>query len=133
MNVTLRTDNGNLNKFIGTNTNGKQVIIGTEGEGVGPMESVLLALAGCSVIDVIMILKKMRQDVADVEVAVQGARQEEIPRTFTQIHLHYKLYGRVKQSKAEKAIQSSVEKYCSVSKMLEKAADISTSFEIISK
>jgi putative redox protein len=130
MNVTLSTADGNLNKFIGTNEAGIDVTIGHQGEGVSPMENVLVSLAGCSTIDIIMILQKMRQEVVKVTVDVKSKRRDDIPRTFTDIHLHFIIFGNVKTNKAEQAVASSMEKYCSVSKMLEKAATITSSFEV---
>jgi len=131
MNVTLSTLDGNLHKFIGRNEAGVEVTIGHKGEGVSPMENVLVSLAGCSTIDVIMILQKMRQEVSKVTVDVKSKRREDIPKTFTDIHLHFIIIGAVKNSKAEQAVASSMEKYCSVSKMLEKAATITSSFEVV--
>jgi len=95
------------------------------------MNTVLMAIAGCSTIDIVMILEKMRQDIKDVKVQVEGTRQDEIPRVFTGIHMHYQLFGKIKDKKAEQAVALSIEKYCSVSKMLEKAATVTTSYEII--
>lgn len=133
MKVSLSTDKGNLNRFIGTNSRGNSLVLGANGEAIGPMESVLISLAGCSTIDVVMILKKMRQDVTDIKVEVDSKRRDEIPRIFTEIHLHYKIYGKVKDKKAEQAIKSSMETYCSVSRLIEKSASISSSFEVLPK
>jgi len=129
MKVTLQT-NGALDLFEARNEAGQSIAIGTNGKAVGPMESVLMAAAGCSTIDIIMILQKMKQGVTDVKVEVEGTRQEAIPRVFTGIHLHYIIIGEVKEKKAAQAVASSLEKYCSVSLMLEKAATITSSFEI---
>lgn len=105
--------------------------IGGEGKGTRPMELLLMSFAGCSSIDIITYLKKMRQEVIDFDVQVEGFREENaIPAVFTKIHIHYILVGELKPSKVEKAISLSLEKYCSVSKMLEKAAEITCSYEI---
>jgi len=123
-----------LNKgshFKATNEDGHSIELSGEGNAVGPMQSLLMAAAGCSTIDIVMILEKMRQPLEDINVAVEGTRREEIPRTYTDIHLHYILKGDLKEKKVEQAINSSLEKYCSVSLMLEKAAKITSSFEII--
>ncbi|MEL6986519.1 MAG: OsmC family protein [Bacteroidota bacterium] len=130
MNITLKSGE-NLDQYIATNEDGQSITLSGDGSAVGPMQAVLMAAAGCSTIDVVMILKKMRQKLVRIEVETKGNRREEIPKIYTAIHLHYKLYGQVKENKAEDAIRLSVEKYCSVSKMLELAAEISTSFEII--
>lgn len=132
MKVTLQTQAG-LEVFEGKNEQGHTILLGGKGNAVGPMESVLIAAAGCSTIDIIMILEKMKQGVTDVKVEVQGTRREKIPRYFTDIHLHYIITGEVKEKKAEQAVNSSLEKYCSVSLMLEKAVNITSSFEVKSE
>ncbi len=121
-----------LKEFIASNEKGQSIKMSGDGSAPGPMQTVLMAIAGCSTIDVVMILEKMRQGLKDIKVEVEGERQEEIPRIYTKIHIHYKIYGEVKENKAEQAIAMSVGKYCSVSKMIEKSAEITTSFEIIS-
>ncbi len=130
MKVTLKSD-GALNVFKASNETGHSITLGNDGTLTGPMQAVLMAAAGCSSIDIVMILEKMKQDLQHIEVEVEGKRREEVPRTYTDIHLHYKLYGTIKEKKAEQAVNSSLEKYCSVSLMLEKAAKITSSFEII--
>jgi len=122
-----------LDQFVATNEEGHSIKLSGDGSAVGPMQSVLMAIAGCSTIDIVMILKKMRQPLESIEVDVTAERREEIPRTFTEVKLHYILKGDLKENKVDQAIQSSLEKYCSVSKMIEKSATISSSFEIISK
>jgi len=130
MKITLETNNS-LNNYIAKNENGQEVHLSGDGSAAGPMETILMAMAGCSTIDIVMILEKMRQDIKDVKVEVEGTRREEIPRVYTNIHLHYKIYGKVKEKKAEQAVALSLEKYCSVSLMIEKAAKITSSFEVL--
>lgn len=130
MKIQLKSE-ATLDQFTASNETGHSITLGNDGKLTGPMQAVLMAAAGCSTIDIIMILQKMKQGLTNIEVEVEGKRREEIPRTFTVIHLHYKLYGSIKKNKAEQAINSSLEKYCSVSLMLEKAATITSSFEII--
>lgn len=120
-----------LHSFVATNEKGHQVNLSGDGTAAGPMESVLMAIAGCSTIDIVMILEKMRQPLENIDVKVEAERREEIPRTFTDIKLHYILTGDLKVSKVEQAINSSLDKYCSVSKMIEKSAKISSSYEIL--
>jgi len=119
-----------LDHFVATNDDGKEIQLSADGSAVGPMQSVLMAVAGCSTIDIVMILKKMKQDLQNIEVEVTADRREEIPRTFTKINLHYTLQGGLKEKKVQQAINSSLEKYCSVSKMIEKSAEITSSYEI---
>ena len=105
--------------------------IGGENLGVRPMQLVLMALGGCSSMDVLSILKKMKQQVDAYKVKVLGARDSEtVPSVFTSIHVHFILKGNIEESKAAKAIKLSLEKYCSVAKMLEKTANISYDFEL---
>ena len=130
MKITLETNNS-LKKYIAKNEDGHEVHLSGDGSAAGPMQAVLMAVAGCSTIDIAMILEKMRQDVKDIKVEVEGTRREEIPRVYTDIHIHYKIIGDVKEKKAEQAVTLSLEKYCSVSKMLEKAAKITSSFEVL--
>lgn len=97
-----------------------------------PMQMVLAALGGCSSIDVILLLNKQRQDLRHLEIEVEGDREADaVPAVFTHIRVHYKLYGTLDPKKVERACRLSVEKLCSVSKMLEKTADISWTYEIL--
>ena len=105
--------------------------IGGGNKGFRPMQLVLTAVASCSSIDIISILKKQRQPLDDIKIEATGEREKDaVPAVFTDIHLHYKLYGKISADKAEKAIDLSVNKYCSVSKMLDTTVNITTSFEI---
>jgi putative redox protein len=120
--------------FLGTNVDGAQVQIGKleNQTGVNPMEAVLVALAGCSGSDVLEILKKKRQAVTDMKINVRGKRAENPPKVYTEIHVEYILRGsNLKEKDVEQAIRLSREKYCSVGVMLEKTANISTSFQIL--
>lgn len=92
--------------------------IGGQGLGVRPMEMVLMALASCSSLDLVSILKKQKQDVNDFSVSVDAERREQIPSVFTQIHMTFKLSGTIDPAKAERAAELAVKKYCSVHDML---------------
>ena len=105
--------------------------VGGAGKGVRPTELLLMGAASCSAIDIISILKKMKQPLEDIQVEVSGEKREEIPRVFVKIHMHYIVTGALKPKKVERAINLSVTKYCTVSKMLDKTAEITTSFEIV--
>lgn len=93
--------------------------IGGQGLGVRPMEMVLMALASCSSLDLVSILKKQKQDLQDFSVSVEGERREQIPTIFTKIHMTFNLKGTVDQDKANRAAELAVKKYCSVHDMLE--------------
>ena len=106
--------------------------IGGEGKGMRPMQLLMVALGGCSTIDVINILKKQKQDVKDIAITVTGEREGgAIPSLYRQAHVHFKLQGDLDPVKVEKAINLSMDKYCSVTKTLEKTATITHSYEII--
>lgn len=100
--------------------------IGGHGKGMRPMQLLLTAVGGCSAIDVIMILKKQKQNIKSFEVEVEGEREKiEEYSLFRDIVLHFKIKGDVDFDKAERAVKLSLEKYCSVSKTLEPTAKIS--------
>ena len=106
--------------------------VGGEGKAPRPMQLLLMSHASCSAIDVVHLLKKMRQPLKDIRVEADGERTPgEIPSVFRKIHLHYILTGDLDEKSVEKAIGLSVEKYCSVGAMLSKTAEISWSYEII--
>lgn len=99
--------------------------IGGHGTGMRPMQLLLAAVGGCSAIDVILILKKQKQAIESFSVEVDGEREKINDYSlFRDICLHFKIKGQVDIDKAEKAIQLSLEKYCSVSKTLEPTAKI---------
>ena len=128
MKVTLNSTD--LKTFHGSNANEQTITLGN-GNAVGPMESVLLSAAGCSTIDIVMILERMRQKLESIEVEVEGTRAEEIPRVFTHIHLHYILKGKLKEKKVKEAVDLSINKYCSVVLMLANSVEITSSYEIV--
>jgi putative redox protein len=121
--------------FIGTNISGKSVTIDTNSDrrsAPTPMELLLIAVGGCTAVDVVDILRKKRQEVSDYKIELSGERREEHPRAFTKINVHHIVYGRnVSAQAVERAIQLSDEKYCSVAATVRPTATITTSFEII--
>ena len=123
--------------FLATNDAGNEVHLdvspeeGGTGQGAGPMQAVIMALGGCSGIDIVSILKKGRQDLQDFDVEIEYERAEgEVPALFTRIHAHYILTGNVNPEKARRAVDLSINKYCSVAKILEKTATITASFSV---
>ena len=110
---------------------GDGVLQGIEG-GIAPFELLLAGVGACSAVDVLMILQKQRQTIKSLVVQVEPEKiKNEIGYSeYKSIHMHYTLVGAIDQAKAEKALKLSVEKYCSVSKALEKASKISYSVEI---
>ena len=90
-----------------------------------------MALGGCTAMDVVTILTKKRANVEDFEIEVEAERADEHPKVFTRIHVKYVIVGHgVKSQDVEQAIQLSEEKYCSVSAMLGKTAEMTSSFEV---
>ena len=104
--------------------------IGGQGLGVRPMELVLMALGSCSVLDLVSILKKQRQDLKDVSLSVEGERADAVPPVFTKIHITFTLTGDIEQEKAEKAAELAVKKYCSVHNMLS-AGGVDITYSVI--
>lgn len=97
-----------------------------------PMELLLAGAGGCTSFDVIMILKRGRQDVVDCSVKITAERATEDPKVFTRIGMHFVLTGRgLKAEAVERAIKLSAEKYCSASIMLGKTAEMHHSWEIV--
>ncbi|MCX7870064.1 MAG: OsmC family protein [bacterium] len=97
-----------------------------------PMELLSIALIGCTAMDVISIIKKMRENVTDFRVFFEGIRAQEHPKVFTSIKLIYQFKGKdLKYENLEKAVKLSYEKYCSVSNMLKKAVDIQYEIKVI--
>ena len=91
-----------------------------------------MGVAGCSSIDVVMIAEKQRQHITDCQATVTAKRADDTPRVFTEIHIHFKVFGHdLKESAIEKAVQMSAEKYCSASIMLGKSAKVTHSFELV--
>ncbi len=106
--------------------------IGGRNLGPRPMELLLMGTGGCTSVDVIMILKKSRQDVTACEVAIEADRADDHPKVFTRIHMHFTVKGRnLKPEIVDRAIKLSAEKYCSASIILGKTAVMTHDFEII--
>ena len=99
--------------------------------GPRPMETVLAGTGGCTAYDVVTILRKARQQIADCLVEIDAERAETDPRVFTRIHFHFVVSGsNVDPKQVGRAIQLSAEKYCSASIMLGKTAQLTHDFEI---
>lgn len=99
--------------------------IGGHGKGMRPMQLLLVAVGGCSAIDVILILKKQKQIIESFEIEVEGEKEKiEGYSLFRNVTLHFKIKGQVDLDKAERAVKLSIDKYCSVSKTLEPTAKI---------
>ena len=100
-------------------------IDGDRQEGFGPKALLLSALAACSGIDVVDILKKMRVEFSELEISAEAEQTEEHPRVFKEIQLFYKIKSdRINEDKIKKAIDLSLDKYCGVAAMLKKNSKI---------
>jgi putative redox protein len=124
-------------KFEAINSQGKSAIldgpakIGGTDDGIRPMEMILMGLGGCSVFDMISILRKQRQDVESIDIKVQGERAETVPSVFTKINVIFEAKGKIDPKKLQKAADLSMEKYCSVSKMLQSSVEITFETKIV--
>jgi putative redox protein len=119
-------------QFIARASNGPAVVIDSSdgGSGASPMELVLIGVAGCSAIDVVMIMQKKRADIVDFKVNISGERAEDHPKRYTRIQVEYVFYGRgIKPNAVEQAIELSETKYCSASASLN--AQIDSTYRII--
>jgi len=128
---------GNVS-FIGQADSGHPVRMdgppehGGQNQGARPMELVLLGMGGCTAFDVIHILRKSRQDVADCVAEIEAERAESEPKVFTHIHVHFVISGKnLDPEKVARAIELSATKYCSASIMLGKTAKITHDYEIV--
>ena len=138
MKVTLKQIGSGANFEATSDTGGKIRLEGTPemggaGEALRPMEAVLAALAGCSAIDVVKILGQQKEPMTGLVVDVDGTRTDAIPAVFTDIHLRYEIRGPVAENKARRAVSLSVEKYCSVTKMLEPTVKITHEVVLIAE
>lgn len=98
--------------------------------GARPMELLLTALAGCSAMDVISILHKMREPVIGFQVSIRAHRAHEHPKIYTEIHMYYHVRGSVNRKSVEHAVELSETKYCGAAAMLGKAAKIVSYIEM---
>ena len=122
--------------YLATNKAGATVLTGRSTEEnpvVGPMERLLVGLAGCSALDVIDIFKKKRQTPVDFKINVRGNQRTDVyPKIYTEFHIEYILWGDdLQEADVARAIQLSVEKYCSVGGTLTKAGPVRSSFRIL--
>ena len=105
---------------------------GGEGKGVRPKALMLTSLAGCTGMDIVSLLKKMRAEVDHLEIDVAGELSDEHPKIYNKVSLEYRFYGKdFKKDKIEKAVQLSAEKYCGVMEMFRQFAEITTTLKYI--
>jgi putative redox protein len=121
--------------FIGTNPRGDEVRIndsaaGGSESGAGPIELLVMGFGGCSAVDVAMILEKGRQRVDSFEIEVTGVRPPGDGEPFSDFHVHYTLEGEIEPSRAKRAVELSLETYCSAARTLRRGATITSSITL---
>lgn len=104
--------------------------VGGEDKAIRPKELLLSGLAGCTGMDVISILKKMKIEPQEFRVDVKAELSEDHPKVFTKIHVHYYLKGDIASDKLERAIDLSQNKYCGVSAMYREICPVSYDYKI---
>jgi len=120
-------------RFVATDGMGHSIVMdaskqsGGENSGFSPMQLLLIALGGCTGMDVAHIMRKQRQQVNDLEILVSGERVEEQPRVYDNIHVEYRIKGKgIKENAVQRAIQLSEDKYCSVGATLRTKAKVTS-------
>jgi len=124
-------------RFVANDDKGHSILMdvskehGGEGSGFGPMQLLLVALGGCTGMDVVEIVRKQRQRLEGLEIVVSGERVSEHPRFYGKVHVDYRFRGRqLKEKAVKRAIELSQDKYCSVTATLRPKAEVSFSYVI---
>jgi putative redox protein len=121
-------------KFVATGPSGHAIVVDSDREtnsAPGPMELVLMALGACTGTDVVIVLKKKRQRLDQLEVICSGERAAEPPTVWTKLELLYRLRGKLDEAAVKHAIELSEGKYCSVAAMLKQTAKLTWRYEIL--
>ena len=133
--ITLRWVESHL--MMASDSNGHSIVIGRspdpgfEWAGVKPSDLLLMSVASCAAYDIVEILQKQREPLIGLKVLCSGDQMPEAPYTFTRIHLHYQVVGRVDPERLERAIELSEDKYCSVISSLRPGVQITSDYDII--
>ena len=125
-------------RFVGAGWSGIDVPMeaaaefGGEGKAARPLELLLVGLCGCTGMDIVSLLRKMRVEFTGLEFEIEAEKSEDHPHVFTEINLVYIVHGKdVDEDKVKRAIELSQDKYCSVSAILRKACPVSHSYRIV--
>ena len=132
--LTLSQPQGTNRQFVATSGTGHHLLLDDAAGNTGakPIELVAIAHAGCTAFDVINILRKKRQQVTGYEVKIEADQASDPPNVFTQVRIRHIVTGIDLSAQAlEDAIRLSEEKYCAVGAMVQKSAEVHTSFEIV--
>ena len=105
--------------------------VGGKDSGTRPMELLVLGLGGCTGMDVVSILRKMKQDVKGFEIEIDADRAKTYPKVYTRVHIVYKIWGDISEDKLKKAIELSQDTYCSASAMFKKTAEVTYEYKIL--
>lgn len=134
--VSIHVERREKFQYVGRNRRGNEVNIdipakiGGDGTGPTPMELVLMGLAGCASFDLTTILEKQRQTIDFLAIDLEGVRGDEVPAVYRKVHLTFTLKGEIEEDKLKKALELSVEKYCSVCSMVNKTAEITYDYKL---
>ncbi len=127
-------------QFVGESGTGHAIVmdgsqdVGGKNTGMRPMELLLVGLGGCSGMDVISILEKKRQNVTDIDIIINGDKADTYPKKFTNITIEFIVKGKdLSEDAVKRAVELSMEKYCSVKATLEGSAKINYSYKIINE
>lgn len=125
-------------QFVGEADSGHAIVMdgtpeaGGKNTGLRPMELLLVGIGGCSGMDVVSILKKKKQNISGFEINVNGEKADNYPKKFTGIDIEFVIKGKnISDEAVKKAVQISMEKYCSVKAALEGSAEIRYAYKII--
>lgn len=120
-------------QFVATDSGNHSVVVSSSDDGIGmsPKELLLASVGSCTAYDIANIMLKKRKDMRVLNVQVDGTARDEMPRKYTDIHIHYEVEGDdISPDELEKAIRGSKEKYCSVSATLEGSVSLTYSFSL---
>ncbi len=127
-------------QFVGEASSGHAIVmdgnpeVGGHDTGLRPMELLLVGLGGCSGMDIISILKKKKQDITGLEINVKGEKAEKYPKIFTEIDLEFVVRGRnISEDAVKRAVDLSMNKYCSVKATLEGSSKINFFYKIVNE
>jgi putative redox protein len=125
-------------QFVGESGTGHAIVmdsdkdVGGNNTGMRPMELLLAGLGGCSGMDIASILQKKKQQITDIEINIKGQKADTYPKKFTNIEIEFVVSGKdLTEDAVKRAVELSMEKYCSVKATLEGAAKINFSYKIV--
>ena len=127
---------GNM-QFIGQDRYGHEVLMeaspqyGGDGKGITPMEMLLAALGGCAGIDIVTMLKARGQNLASYDVAIEGVRRDEHPKTFREIEVKFTFGGQLDRAIVDRVVSITMTKLCPIAHMLDRTSSLKWSYEII--